>query len=81
MALDSNFFTLERVAVMINEDVKTLYMVSIEMDTEDGCVTIYDVTGEGRTAFSNFGIETLVNLLQEIRTQPGGLKEYLAMYQ
>jgi len=42
----------------------------------DVCVTIYGKSGEGIIAFPDSGIETLINLLKEIRSQPGGLKEY-----
>jgi hypothetical protein len=77
MACESSFSTIELVGEMINEDPDLLRQISVEMEPEDGCVTIYGKNDESIIAFSDFGIETLVNLLKEIRSQPGGLKEYL----
>jgi len=78
MACESSFSTIDLIAEMTNEDPDLLRQISVEMEPEDGCVTIYGKNGESIIAFSDFGIETLVNLLKEIRSQPGGLKEYLA---
>ncbi|MFQ5439808.1 MAG: hypothetical protein ACE5DK_13385 [Paracoccaceae bacterium] len=78
MACESSFSTIDLVAEMINEDTDLLCQISVEMEPEDGCVTIYGKNDESIIAFSDFGIETLVNLLNEIRSQPGGLTEYLA---
>lgn len=78
MACESSFSTIDLVAEMINEDPDLLRQISVEMEPEDGCVTIYGKNDESIIAFSDFGIETLVNLLEEIRSQPGGLKKYLA---
>lgn len=78
MACESSFSTIDLVAEMINENPDLLRQISVEMEPEDGCITIYGKNDESIIAFSDFGIETLVNLLEEIRSQPGGLKEYLA---
>ena len=78
MACESSFSTIDLVAEMIHEDPDLLRQISVEMEPEDGCVTIYGKNDESIIAFSDFGIETLVNLLEEIRSQPGGLKKYLA---
>jgi|GEM_PF-1049754 len=78
MACESSFSTIDLVAEMINEDPDLLRQISVEMEPEGGCVTIYGKNDESIITLSDFGIETLVNLLKEIRSQPGGLKEYLA---
>ncbi|MDA0223758.1 MAG: hypothetical protein QNL16_06210 [Rhodobacterales bacterium] len=78
MACESSFSTIELVGEMINEDPDLLRQISVKMEPEDGCVAIYGKNDENIIAFSDFGIETLVNLLKEIRSLPGGLKEYLA---
>lgn len=78
MACESSFSTIELVGEMINEDPYLLRQISVEMEPEDGCVAIYGKNDENIIAFSDFGIETLINLLKEIRNLPGGLKEYLA---
>lgn len=79
MAVESSFSTIDLVAEMIGEDPGLLREISVEMDPEDGCVTICGKNDESIIALSDFGIETLVNLLKEIRSQPGGLEEYLAL--
>ena len=78
MACESSFSTIELVGEMINEDPDLLRQISVKMEPEDGCVAIFGKNDENIIAFSDFGIETLVNLLKEIRSLPGGLKEYLA---
>lgn len=77
MAKESSFFTIERVAAMIDEDLDLLHEASIWMDPEDGRVTIWGKDDEGTTGFSNFGIETLVKFLADMRSQPGGIEQYL----
>jgi hypothetical protein len=77
VAKESSFFTIERVAAMIDEDLDLLHEASIWMDPEDGRVTIWGKDDEGTTGFSDFGIETLVNFLADMRSQAGGLEQYL----
>ncbi len=79
MACESSFSTIDLIAEMINEDPDLLRQISVEMEPEDGCVTIYGKNDESIIAFSDFGIEILVNLLKEIRSQPGGIKEYITI--
>ncbi|HYN80187.1 MAG TPA: hypothetical protein VES88_01690 [Gemmatimonadaceae bacterium] len=62
---------------MIDEDLDLLHEASVWMDPEDGCVTIWGKDDEGTTGFSEFGIETLVNFLADMRSQPGGIEAYL----
>jgi hypothetical protein len=71
MAAPSAVFTIARVAEMVGEDVDWLLDVALEMDPEDGCLTVYDVNDEGTTAFTSFGIENLKELvLVQIRSRP-----------
>lgn len=43
MAAPSAVFTIARVAEMLGEDVDWLSDVALEMEPEDGCLTVYDV--------------------------------------
>jgi hypothetical protein len=64
MAAISRVFTLARVAELLGEDEDWLHEISIELDPEDGMLTVYGVDDEGTTAFSEFGIENLRELVQ-----------------
>jgi hypothetical protein len=64
MAAISRVFTLARVAELLGEDEDWLHEISIELDPEDGMLTVYGVDDEGATAFSEFGIENLRELIQ-----------------
>jgi hypothetical protein len=61
MAAPSAVFTVAHVAEMLGEDVDWLLNVALEMDSEDGCLTVYDVNdvNDGGIAFTSVGIENL----------------------
>ena len=46
------------------ENVDFIHDVALEMDTEDGVVWVYGVGDDGVLAFTDFGIETLVELIE-----------------
>jgi len=75
MAAPSAVFTLARVAEMLREDVDWL-LDALEMDPEDGCLTIYDVNDEGTTAFTSFGIEDLKELVEIHKANPSIIERY-----
>ena len=56
MAAPGAVFTIARVADMLGEDVDWLSDVALEMDPEDGCLTVHDIDDEGTPAFASFGI-------------------------
>jgi hypothetical protein len=56
--------TVERVAARLGESVDFIHDVALEMDTEDGVVWVYGVEDDGVLAFTNLGIETLVELIE-----------------
>lgn len=56
--------TVERVAARLGENVDFIHDVALEMDTEDGVVWVYGVGDDGVLAFTDFGIETLVELIE-----------------
>lgn len=49
---------------MIGESVDWLYDDATEMDAEDGVIWVYGLGHEQLMAFTNFGIETLVELIK-----------------
>jgi hypothetical protein len=76
MAAPSAVFTIARVAAMLGEDEDWLSDVALEMDPEDGRLTIYGVDDEGTTGFTSFGIENLKELIEMHKADPTILKRY-----
>ncbi len=66
--------TIARVAEMLGEDEDWLWDVANEMDQEDGLIWVYGAGDEGVMAFTDFGIETLQNLIQIYKEDPDLLK-------
>ncbi len=63
MAATSHVFTIGRVAEMLGEDENRLHELSIDMFPEDGCLTVVGTGGETMTAFTDYGIEYLRQLI------------------
>jgi hypothetical protein len=76
MAAPSAVSTIARVAEMVGEDVDWLLDVALEMDPEDGRLTVYDVNDEGTTAFTRFGIENLKELVEIHKANPSIIEGY-----
>jgi hypothetical protein len=76
MAAPSAVFTIARVAAMLGEDEDWLSDVALEMDPEDGRMTVYGVNDEGTTGFTSFGIENLKELIEMHKADPTILKRY-----
>ena len=55
--------TIDRVAEQLGESIEWLYKVANEMDTEDGVIFVYGLGDNGVMAFTDFGIENLVELI------------------
>ena len=56
--------TINRVAKDLGEDEDWLSDVANEMDIEDGVIWVYGVGEDGVMAFTDFGIENLVDLIK-----------------
>ena len=56
--------TIDRVAADIGESVDRLYDVAMEMDVEDGVIWVYGLGDDQVMAFTDFGIETLIDLIK-----------------
>ena len=56
--------TIDRVAKDLGESVDWLYDVANEMDVEDGVIWVYGLGDDGIMAFTDSGIENLVELIK-----------------
>ena len=68
MAAIAAVFTIGHVARMLGEDEDWLHDLSIDMFPEDGCLHVYGVGDDGVTAFTQFGIECLKQIIADERT-------------
>ena len=59
---------------MLGENEDWLWNVANEMDQEDGLIWVYGPGDDGVIAFTNFGIETLVELIEGHKADPERLK-------
>jgi hypothetical protein len=64
MAAISRVFTISRVAEMLGEDEGWLNEISVELDPEDGCLTVWGLAEDGTTAFTDLSVENLAELVQ-----------------
>ena len=67
MAAISAVFTIGYVAKLLGEDEDWLYELSINMFPEDGCLHVYGVGEDGVTAFTQYGIECLKEIIADKR--------------
>jgi hypothetical protein len=66
--------TIARVAKDLGEDEDWLWDVASGMDPEDGLIWVYGVRDDGVMAFTDFGIETLMELIRMHKEDPELLK-------
>jgi hypothetical protein len=62
--------TINRVAEDLGEDEDWLRDVANEMEIEDGAIWVYGVGEDGVMAFTDFGIETLIELIRMYKEKP-----------
>jgi len=67
LAAISAVFTITYVAEMLAEDNDWLDELSIDMFPEDGCLRVYGVGEDGVTAFTEYGIECLKQIIADER--------------
>jgi hypothetical protein len=70
MAAIVHVYTISRVAQMLGEDEDWLDEISIELDPEDGRLTVLGLGEDGTTAFTRFGIDNLTELVQIYKEDP-----------
>ena len=67
MAALSAVFTIDYVAKLLGEDEDWLYELSISMFPEDGCLHVYGIGEDGVTAFTQYGIDCLKQIIDDER--------------
>jgi hypothetical protein len=67
MAAPSYVFTIGRVAKMLGEDENCLYDIAMDMEPEDGCLTVLDIDDMSTIAFTERGVENLKELLDDLK--------------
>jgi hypothetical protein len=68
--------TINRVASDLGENEDWLSDVANEMDIEDGVIWVYGVGDDGVMAFTDFGIENLIDLIKIHKDDPTLLKRW-----
>jgi hypothetical protein len=68
--------TVNRVAEQLGEDQDWLRDVASEMEIEDGLIWVYGVGEDDVLAFTDFGIENLIELIKVYKDNPTLLKRY-----
>jgi hypothetical protein len=56
--------TINRVATDLGKSVDWLYDFALEMEPEDGVIWVYGIDDEGVLAFTDDGIENLIELIK-----------------
>lgn len=79
MARVTHVTSIECVAKMIGESVELIEVVSWNSDNIDygEMIHVHDGTDEGITTFTDRGIESLKEFLADLRTWPGGVRQFL----
>jgi hypothetical protein len=62
--------TIDCVAKDLSEDVDFLFDVAIEMEPEDGLIWVLDLGDESVMAFTDYGVDSLVDLIKIHREMP-----------
>lgn len=66
--------TIIQVAKDLGEDEDLLRDISVGMEIEDGLIWVYGVGEDGVQAFTDFGIENLIDLFRIYKENPTWLK-------
>ena len=66
----SHVRTIDRVAKDLGEDVDFLFDVAMEMETEDGVIWVLSLDDDSVIAFTDFGVDNLVELIKIHREMP-----------
>jgi hypothetical protein len=68
LAAISAVFTITHVAKMLGENEDWLHELSVDMFPEHGCLRVYGIAENGVTAFTEYGIECLKQIIVDERT-------------
>ena len=66
--------TITQVAKDLGEDEDWLRDIAVGMEIEDGVIWVYGVGEDGVQAFTDFGIENLIELIKVYKESPGLLR-------
>ena len=66
--------TIDRVANDLGESADWLHDIANQMEIEDGVIWVYGVGEDGVMAFTDFGIENLIDLIKMYKEDPTLLK-------
>jgi hypothetical protein len=66
MAAPSYVFTIARVAALLGEPEELLRDIAMDMEPEDGCLSVLDLDDVSTVAFTPQGIENLKELLANL---------------
>jgi hypothetical protein len=66
--------TISRVAKELGEEEDWLFEIAMEMEIEDGVIWVYDMSDDGQMAFTDFGIENLIDLIKIHKDNPAILE-------
>ena len=66
----SHVRTIDRVAKDLGEDVDFLFDVAMEMETEDGVIWVLSLDDDSVIAFTDFGVDSLLELIKIHREMP-----------
>jgi hypothetical protein len=72
----SDVFTISRVAEMLGEDEDLLQEISIDMDPEDGRLTVLGPGEEAITAFTHNGLDNLTELVKMVKANPDLIRRH-----
>jgi hypothetical protein len=67
VAAPSFVFTIGRVARMLGEEENTIYEIVLDMEPEDGCLTVLAMDDAATVALTERGIENLKELLDDLK--------------
>jgi hypothetical protein len=70
----SHVTTINRVAEDLGENMDWLFDVANEMDTEDGVIWVCGSGDDQIMAFTDFGIENLIDLIKIYKDDPTRVK-------
>jgi hypothetical protein len=73
MAAVATVYTLDLVAERLGEAAAWLWDVSCKLEPEDGCLSILGRNDEHTVAFTDFGIENLIELVRIHKAYPSSL--------
>ena len=66
----SHITTISQVAKELGENEDWLFDVAAEMEPEDGLIWVHGITDDGVMAFTDFGIENLIELIKMHKDDP-----------